>query len=48
VLKETAMSMSLDRNKPANRARGEAGMLWLFAITTTFVLALAGFIGIVF
>jgi hypothetical protein len=24
------------------------GMLWLFAITTTLILAIAGFVGIVF
>ena len=42
------MSTSFCNNKPAGRARGAAGMLWLFAITTTLVLALAGFVGIVF
>jgi hypothetical protein len=42
------MSTSCDNHKPADRARGGAGMLWLFAITTTLVLALAGFVGIVF
>src|ERR1700722_19246275 len=47
-LEETAMSPSFCNNKPAARAKGAAGMLWLFAITTTLVLALAGFVGIVF
>jgi hypothetical protein len=42
------MSMSFCSNKPADRARGNAGALWLFAITTTLVLAIAGFVGIVF
>jgi hypothetical protein len=42
------MSTSFCNNKPAARAKGAAGMLWLFAITTTLVLALAGFVGIVF
>jgi hypothetical protein len=42
------MSMSPCSNKPADRAAGEAGMLWLFAITTTLLLALAAFLGIVF
>jgi hypothetical protein len=34
--------------KPAGRAKGDAGMLWLFAVTSTLVLALAAFVGIVF
>ena len=42
------MSTLFGNHKPANRARGDAGMLWLFAITTTLVLALAAFVGIVF
>jgi hypothetical protein len=42
------MSTMLDNNKPADRNPRQAGMLWLFAITTTLVLALAGFVGIVF
>jgi len=42
------MSTSFCNNKPADRTRGDAGMLWLFAITTTLVLAIAGFVGIVF
>ncbi len=42
------MSTSFCNNKPAGRARGEAGTLWLFAITTTLLLAAAGFVGIVF
>jgi hypothetical protein len=41
------MSTSFYNNKPANRAKGNAGTLWLFAITTTLVLAIAGFVGIV-
>jgi hypothetical protein len=42
------MSTSFCNQKPADRASGGAGMLWLFAITTTLVLALAAFVGIVF
>jgi hypothetical protein len=42
------MSTSPGNNKPANRAREGVGMLWLFAITTTLVLTVAGFVGIVF
>jgi hypothetical protein len=42
------MSTSFCNDKPANRARGNAGALWLFAITTTLLLAIAGFVGIVF
>ena len=42
------MSTLCDNRKPAARAKSEAGMLWLFAITTTLVLAVAGFVGIVF
>ncbi len=42
------MSTLLDNHKPADRNPGEARMLWLFAITTTLVLAIAGFVGIVF
>jgi hypothetical protein len=42
------MSTLLDNNKPADRNPRQAGILWLFAITTTLVLALAGFVGIVF
>jgi hypothetical protein len=42
------MSMLLDNHKPANRGPGNAGMLWLFAVTTVLVLTLAGFVGIVF
>jgi hypothetical protein len=42
------MSTSCDNHKPADRDQGNAGMLWLFAVTTVLVLALAGFVGIVF
>jgi hypothetical protein len=42
------MSTSFCNNKPAGRVRGNAGTLWLFAITTTLVLATAAFVGIVF
>jgi hypothetical protein len=42
------MSTSLDNNKPADRDSGEAGMLWLFALTSILVLAVAGFVGIIF
>jgi hypothetical protein len=42
------MSTSFFNQKPAGRAKGEARMLWLFAITTTLVLALAAFVGLVF
>jgi hypothetical protein len=41
------MSTLLDNHKPADRGRGDAGMLWLFAITTVLVLTIAGFVGIV-
>ena len=42
------MSTLFGSQKPAGRAKGDAGMLWLFAIATTLVLALAAFVGIVF
>ena len=42
------MSTSYGNDKPADRAKGEAGMLWLFAIATTLVLAIAAFVGTVF
>jgi hypothetical protein len=42
------MSTSFCNQKPAVRAKGDAGMLWLFAVTSTLVLALAAFFGIVF
>ena len=42
------MSTSFCNTKPADRAKGQAGMLWLFAVTTVLVLAVAGFVGIVF
>ena len=42
------MSVSLDHNKPAGRDGGEATMVWLFVTTTILVLAIAGFVGIVF
>jgi hypothetical protein len=42
------MSTWFGNHKTDDRAKGGAGMLWLFAITTTLVLALAGFVGIVF
>jgi hypothetical protein len=42
------MSTSFDSHKPADRAKGEVGMLWLFAVTTILVLTIAAFVGIVF
>ena len=42
------MSALLDNHKPGDRGRGQAGTLWLFAIATTLVLALAAFVGTVF
>jgi hypothetical protein len=42
------MSTSFCNQKPAERAKGDAGILWLFAIATTLVLTLAAFVGIVF
>jgi hypothetical protein len=42
------MSTSFCNRKPAGRTRGDAGKLWLFAVTSTLVLALAAFVGMVF
>jgi hypothetical protein len=42
------MSTLFGNQKPAARPRGNAGMVWLFAVTTILVLALAAFVGIVF
>jgi len=42
------MPRSLGNNKPADQDREEAGMLWLFALITFLVLAMAGFINIIF
>jgi hypothetical protein len=41
------MSTLFGNQKPAGRAKSQAGMLALFAVTTTLVLALAAFVGIV-
>jgi len=48
IYRETAMSTSFDSHKPADRGKGEVGMLWLFAVTTILVLTIAAFVGIVF
>ena len=42
------MLTSLGNNKRTDQDRGELRMLSLFAVTTVFVLAIAGFVGIVF
>ena len=42
------MLTSLGNNKRTNQDREEPRMLGLFAITTVLVLAIAGFVGIVF
>jgi hypothetical protein len=42
------MPTSLGNNKPGYQDREEVRMIWLFAITTVLMLAVAGFVGIVF
>jgi hypothetical protein len=42
------MLTSLGNNKRTNQDREELRMLGLFAITTVLVLAIAGFVGIIF
>ena len=45
---EVSMPTSLGNNKHIDQDREELRMIWLFAITTVLVLAIAGFVGIVF
>ncbi len=42
------MPTSFGNNKHADPDREQLGMLWLFALITVLVLAIAGFIGVIF
>jgi hypothetical protein len=42
------MPASLGNNKPTDQDREDLGLLWLAAIVTVLVLAMAGFVRIVF
>jgi hypothetical protein len=42
------MSTSLGNNKPTDQEKEGLGMLWLAALIIVLVLAIAGFVGIVF
>jgi hypothetical protein len=42
------MPTSLGDKKQTDQDRGELRMIWLFALTAFFVIAVAAFVGIIF
>lgn len=48
LYEEVSMPASLGNNKPTDQEKEELGMLWLAALTIVLVLAIAGFVRIVF
>ena len=45
---EVSMPTSLGNNKPTDQEKEGLGMFWLAALIIVLVLAIAGFVGIIF